>query len=498
MNRIITSLLAVLCAQWGASEVYAQAPDPEAQLILDITTVPVGMGALFVPALTTQSGSFTVTRDGGRVALGDIGRRVVLPPGRYDIALNTGEPAVRPQTTVDVREGETSVVEPFFSAFRLESVDAGSNKRLSTSWQLHQDGTNIYSGSTDNASKGSYVRLKPGNFTLDLENQDAKIALKSLPGEVIEYRVALADGRFQSADFAREPLEFKEKWWRLRWTIGADVSFNSSRNQISNFNGEYMQLGVFTDAELGIDVDNHLAILDFGIDEAWVGLSSQYGASIPNRKLVDEARASLMYNYRLGGIVGPYAHAGVRTSIFATQFYAEENTTVQREGQEDTTVPAGEEMKLIEGLSPTYFDQGGGLQLTIVDNEVIDLGLRAGVGLRQHRFDGGEYVEQFAARTLRLISLEDENLQGLEGAAMIGLRLAHSFRIKADFDLFVPDGQVIDGQDFEPIWRLTGLAEVSVNTFLSVVYRASFAQPTLQTPRSDFHGLSLRVQHTLF
>lgn len=487
----------MVCAHW-VSNASAQAPDPQAQLLLDITTVPVGMGAIFVPALTSQSGTFTVTRDGGRVALGDIGRRVVLPPGRYDIALNTAGNDARPQSTAMVEEGTTTVVDPFYAAFRLESVDAGSGKRLSTSWQLFQDGNKVHSGSTDNSSQGRYVFLKPGEFVLDLESQDAEIALRSSPGEVIEYRVTLMDGRFQSADFAREPIDVYEKWWRLRWTVGADVAFNSSRNQISNFNGEYMQLGVFTDAELGIDVDNHLAILDFGIDEAWVGLSSQYGASIPNRKLVDEARASILYNYRLGGIVGPYAQAGVRTSLFATQFYAEEDTTVQRAGQEDTTVPAGEEITLIDGFSPTYFNQGAGLQFTIVDNEIIDMGLRAGVGMRQHRFDGGEYVDQFATRTLRLIQLEDEDLRGLEGSAMVGLRLAHSFRIKADFDLFVPDGQVIDGEDFEPIYRLTGLAEVSVNAFLSVVYRASFAQPTLQTPRSDFHGLSLRIQHTLF
>lgn len=498
MNRLITSFLAVICAQWGVSEVYAQAPDPEAQLILDTSTIPVGMGAFFVPSLTSQSATFTVTRDGGRVAIGDSGRRVILPPGHYEITLNSTQTKVRPRTTVEVKEGSTTVVDPFFAAFRLESVDTGSGQRLSTSWQLFQDGEKVHSGSTDDSSQGRFVFLKPGEFELGLDNQDTTIALNSAPGQAIDYRVTLDDGKFQRAEFAKEPIEVDEKWWRLRWTVGADVAFNSSRNQLSNFNGEYMQLGVFTNAEVGIDVNNHLAVLDFGIDEAWVGLSSQYGASVPNRKLVDEARASIMYNYRLGGIVGPYVNGGVRTSIFETRFYAEEGTTIQREGEANTTVAAGQELTLINGFSPTYFNEGAGLQITAVDNEVVNIGVRGGVGLRQHRFDGGDYVDRFAPRTLRLVRLQDEDLMGLEGTAQVGLRLAHSFRIKASFDLFVPDDQVIDGEDFEPLYRLTGLAEVSINSFLSVVYRASFAKPTLQTPRSDFHGLSLRIQHTLF
>lgn len=498
MKKLLTSLIAVVCAQGIIADSHAQAPDAEAQLILDTTTVPIGMGAFFVPSITSQEARFTVTRDGGRVSLGETGTRVVLPPGRYDITLNNPRPDVSPRATVDVKEGATSVVDPFYAAFRVESIDETNGRRLETSWHLIQEGQEVYSGTTAEEGNAEFVFVRPGEMSLGLTNQDVQIALKAAPGEVVEYRVTLSDGRFRRGGFANEPVAVQDEWWRLRWTIGADVAFNSSRNQVSNFNGEYLQLGVFTDAQLGIDVNNHLAVLDFGIDEAWVGLSSQYGASLPSRKLVDDARASILYNYRLGRIAGPYARAGVRTSIFATRFYAEEDTTIQREGQANTTVPAGEELTLLEGFAPLYLNQGAGFQFTVVDNETIDIGFRTGVGLRQHRFDGGDYVDQFASRTLRLLRLEDEDLMGLEGGAMVGLRLAHSFRIKGDLELFVPDSQILDGEDFKPIYRFTGLGELSVNSFVSLVYRVSIAQPTLQTPSSLFQGLSLRLQHTLF
>lgn len=131
----ITHELAVVCAQVIAADGHAQAPDAEAQLILDTTTVPVGMGALFVPSITSQEASFTVALDGGRVSLGKSGTRVVLPPGRYDIALNIGKSAAAPRATVDV---------------------------------------------------------------------------KAAPGEVVEYRVTLSDGRIRRGGFANEPVAIQD------------------------------------------------------------------------------------------------------------------------------------------------------------------------------------------------------------------------------------------------------------------------------------------------
>lgn len=504
LSWIVTaSVVALVISVPSTTRASEPGGDVSDQILLDITPVPVGMGALFVPTLTSSSkeAPVLVFRGDDRAAISETGTRIILPPGEYRVVTGQGPMELRPSTTVRVSDSGTAAVEPFFGAIRIQSIDSNSGRPISTSWALDVEDREVAQGSTDaegdlDASETIFVR--PGVVKLRLPNTKTELELRVAAGELVDYRVVMEDRRFLRGEYATSPLEYTESWWRLRWTVGADLALNYSRNRLSSFNGEYLQLGVFSDAEFGIDHQNHLAVVNFTIDESWLGLSGQHGASVPVRKLVDEAKASLMYNYRIGRIFGPYARVSAQTSLFETRFYAEQETTIER-GEQTATLGAGGELALMEGFSPLYLQQGGGLSLTVVDNEILNIGARGGVALRQHRFGGGDFIDEASADgRLRLEGLRDRNYLGLEGHAGIGLRLASSFRINAGLDLFVPNVQIIDDAAFEPIYGFTGLAEVSVNRLLSVVYRTMLSRPNLQAPREDFHGVSLRIQHALF
>jgi len=473
------------------------------QLQLDVTPVPSGLGALFVPALTSsdKEANVVVKRNGERAATSTTGERIILPPGTYEVSINQGPEAIRPRTTVRVTDSSTAPIEPFFAAVRIHAVDIGAQRPTVLDWVVEVDKNDVANGETEAA--GSFAAttttlVRPGILTIRLPKSDTAIDLKVVAGEVVDYRILMDGADVLGGEYALEEINYAEKWWQLRWTIGADIAFNSSSNSVSNFNGEYVQLGVFSDTQVGVNVKNHVALLGLTFDEAWVGLSSDVGASVPTRKLVDEARASVLYNYRLGGIVGPYAQATGQASLFASRFYAERDTSVLRGDTTIATVAAGDERTLVNGAYPLYLQEGAGVSITVVDNSTVDIGLRAGAALRQARFDGGEFIDRFSDGTIRVQTFDDTDEYGTEGHVNVGIRLGRSFRIKADLDMFVPSDQLVGNDDMDPIYRVSGLAELTLNSFASLTYRATLARDNLQSPRADFQGISLRLQHTLF
>jgi hypothetical protein len=339
--------------------------------------------------------------------------------------------------------------------------------------------------------------LQPSPAIIEFED-GTEVTVQIVAGAHHEYRAVFNGPRFGKLLPLDAEFEPKEKWWRARWTVGANVSFNDTSDQISNFNGSYLQLGVFSATEVGVDYRNHLALLNIGIDQSWVGVSTDYGAEIPNRKLIDEVDMELLYNYRLGRIFGPFVRANLHTSLFETNYYAAQDTILEVEGQQVGTLEAGNERRLLEPFSPLYLQETAGLSLTAVDNDIVSLIGRAGGGFRQHYFSDGLFVEGEESNVVALTPLQNEDFYGLSAGVSAGLRLSQSVRLDVDGDLFVPSEQVVGDEDFDALFELNGLAEFAINNFASVVYRASVASRTNQTPLSVYQGLSFRLQHNLF
>ncbi|MEZ4472430.1 MAG: hypothetical protein R3F60_16875 [bacterium] len=98
-------------------------PDPASplnalpQVANDPTAIPIGQGAVFLPAYTTgdREPPVTVLQDGGVVAEGQAGARVVLPPGDYDVRFGSGTFSQQVRVPVAIQEGRTTVLPPTWS-----------------------------------------------------------------------------------------------------------------------------------------------------------------------------------------------------------------------------------------------------------------------------------------------------------------------------------------------------------------------------------------------
>lgn len=505
--------LAVLCIGFwgiGASSAFAQqattnqvATDYDAQLALDVTPVPAGSGAIFVPSLSIpqRESHVVVYYDGRKVTTGRTGQRIVVPPGTYEVVMGTGEKEDAARTLTRVVDGSTIVLQPFYGGVDLVAVNK-QGKAIKADFGIRQNGRRLVKDSTpsdsEDADPPKTYLLSPGPKTWEFSD-GTTLAFDIPQGRRVSYRAIFDGDHFVGMEHADDPLKTKEKWWRARWTIGADVSFNYSKNQISDYNGQFFQLGAFTSAEVGVDYKNNLFTLKLDIDESWIAVGSDYGASVPMRSLRDSVKAELLYSYRIFGVFGPFVRATADTSLLGSLYLSKDTVYFQDEDAKIIgALDSDKAYRLMKPFSPTFLEEAVGLNVTAIDMSVFDLVFLGGVAAQQHFFRDGETIDSQKDNRITLKSLDDERFFGALVEARMGLRLGQTFRLSVAGKMFVPYGQIFKKETFAPHYGVYGMAELSIASFASLVYRGEWSKPTNQTKASMFHGASLRLQHNLF
>ncbi len=518
----LTLALVALCssasAQGGdnAPQASQEAGNLADQLDMDITPIPTGMGAIFVPTLTRAEiePQVIVYFQGERVAWGRTGERIILPPGEYTATLGHGPVGGRPSTTVRVIDGVTSPVDFFFAALRVTAVDPEGNPvalrytlesaRNNTVWG---EGRTTGEGSDYKSTRTWILPAEPVVLALDGNPSDrSAITVPLAEGQLVRYRLVVERGRIVRSELAEREIIREERWWRLRWVLGGDFSFNRSAGQLGAFNGDSFRLSLFTRASVGVDSGNHLALLNLSINESFISFESIDGQELAPQKLADEARAELLYNYRVGRIAGPYARAMARTAFFETNIRPPRDLTLELtdadDNEETIALSANNDFRTFGAFAPLEIREGAGLALSFVDNEIVTLGIRLGFGARQATYDEGIFIQERDGEVLRGVRLSDDNSIGPEAALTAGLRLGQIFSYEVSGDFYLPTDQLKDFNDIGDltmIFRVDNTFALSFNSFLAMVYDLNIRREAFEIKDAQLsHMLSLRLQHTLF
>lgn len=524
------AFVALCITLFGASAAYAQQAvtsqamtDYDDQLALDVTPVPPGSGAIFVPTLSnpkTES-HVIVYYQGEKVTSGKTGERIIVPPGEYDVVMATGDLEDAASSHARVVDGATIVMMPFYGGVKLVAVDT-QGKPIEVRYGIRQGNDMVVDTTTPIATQPSQVRsylLRPGPKTWVFAD-GTEIAFNVPQGQMTAYRAVFDNGKFVGLDQGTAPIEEpSEKWWRARMTIGADVSGSYSKEQLTDFNGIYGQLGAFANLELGVDTGDNLFTLRLGIEESWVMVDSDQGANVPIRSLRDKVKGELLYAYRAWGVFGPFARVTAQSSIFGNKFYPLPNTTYQVDGvpQQPTNLGKDGSVRLVPRFNPLYLEEAVGFNVTVVDNSVFDLVLLGGIAARQNFFNIGSkkstpyYIKDYkkasgtTGPTVNLVTLKDEMLYGALVEGRLGLRIAQNFRITATGHMFVPYQQVYTFKKgekrhpFKPLYGFSGLAELNINRYFSIIALGEYSLPNTQMEKpSIYGGGALRFQANLF
>ncbi len=499
-----------------ASHAWAQArPDRlEDQLAEDVTPIPAGMGALFVPALTDPYLEPMVIVFAGRdrVASGRTGERIVLPPGRYRVVVGQGATSERASTEVRVIAGATVPVKSFFGALRLSLVD-NDTRRVNEEYVIaSSDGKRVYGPvQVDDSADAQPARtwlLPPGKYIVSLGDEANaernSVAVVVSSGEVLSYRLVIEDGTIQRSEFADKEFVAEPSIWRLRWLVGGSAQLMKRERQLTGFNGDSALISTFSKLEAGIDTGRHLALLSVNIDQTFVGLDSKFGSDVPLRTLSNESEAELLYTYRVAGIVGPYARGIARTSLFEDHYFPDTDVALVTRDEDGNVVQTGtgttgDRIRLFRSFAPLVLQEGAGLNVSVVDGKYATFAVRGGPALRQAYYRQGRYVDGREGDTVDLVRLDDNHRFGGELTAIAGLRLGDSFTYESRFDSFLPKEQLFEGETLKPIFRWDNAIGLRLSRSASAIYSVTLKRDELSIDETQTaQSLALRFQHVLF
>lgn len=481
------------------------------QLELDVTPIPSGLGALFVPSLTDSplEPPVTVLQGDQRVAWGDTGRRIALPPGEYRVLVGHGDLRERASTTVTVREGETSPVEVSWGAVRITAVD-GDGAPVDVDYALRSVGRAVVLAEGETARSTEYGAtqtwlLPAGPIELSLDGATgpdrAAVALFVPRGAVVRHRLVMDGERLVRTEFATHAPVPEARLWRLRWVIGGDASWTRAQGRLGAFNGDFLRAGVFTRAQVGIDYGAHLALIDLDFEQSWLALAEGPDADLGVRKFDDEVRLEALYNYRPGRLLGPYVRGSLRTALFETTHRAASSVGVTTRGVDGGetmgVLEPGDELVLFDALQPLDLRAAAGAALTILDNDAITLTARGGAAVRRARYGGGLFLADQTAERLTFVELADDDSWGVEVHGELTVRAARSVELGVEGMAYLP-WDFIDEVD-HPILRLDGRVAFKVNSFLSVACDARLRREAYEIEDVQLSTfVSARVQHALF
>jgi hypothetical protein len=520
--RLFRTLLLSVGALFASSPALAESAAPDlqdvgdaaTQLALDLTPVPAGMGAVFVPSASRPNlePPVHVLVGEDRVATAATGTRIPLPPGEYTVRIGHGPAEWRPTRQVTVVAGQTAMVGDFFGALRVTAIDELDRVQKQQYVVVSEDGRQVYGPEKTSDSEAYRTTrtwiLAPGRYHVVLGKRASRktdrVAIPVDAGERLDYRLVVEAGHLVRTEFGERALEARDERWRIDWVIGGSFGLDRAKGELSGFSGDAMRLGAFTRLEGGYDSGNHLALGRLSLDESWVGLEHTIGRGLPFQKLTDIVQVELFYNYRLGAILGPYVTARARTAFFPTQVHSEEAVTVTvaepEGGSRQFELAADTKLNLMSRFSPTIFQEAVGLGLTLWDNDVFTLTARAGVAMRQQYYgDDSLYIIRSRDGVLELGELANRRRVGGEVAASMRLRLGDFITVQSNFDSFVSYDEIAGNEKFRPVFYWDSTVGLALGAWASLVYQVTLHRDDTRIEELQLRqSLNLRFHHSIF
>jgi hypothetical protein len=431
-------------------------PSAEEQLEADHTVIPLGKGALFVPAMTDPYSEPPVIIVADNVYLtAATGQRVLLDPGQYVVIVTSGSPGQGVGVSVDINEGETTIAPVTWGALRVEVTD---DRRVPHrgSYEIIKDdtrepyGTGFGADTLQGETLSTWL-LPPGVYRIVRAGSNYRSfrdwSTVYVPeGGLVRYRLVTdpATGEFRGAGMLL-PNEFgtmqDDRPWFASIVVGLDGTLAQASNVVGVQNGTTAALEAFGDAQIAWNKGpQHFASL-VQLEEGATQFRPQAATPLPILKSKDRFRTDLLYTRYLREDVGPYVRAAGEAQIFPSEVLVTQRTDIRKvfaNGNEDvTTVAANHTFHVSDAFEPTVIREGVGLNTRFFNSRLVSFNWRIGLGLRQNLY-GGAFVlnDDPTSAEIEYEQVKSFTQQGAESTFIATLRLPGAVVYNTDLELF--------------------------------------------------------------
>jgi len=454
------------------------APTPTDQLAADVTPVPSGMGAVFVPAMTKgfDEPQFLVYQGDQRIASGQNGMRVVLPPGKYTLRLGSAPLRQLMSIPFDVTAGNTTVVPVTWGALVVEVVD-GNNVPHRGSYELIEVNTRqpYTVGFGADTLQGESIRtilMPPGLYRIVRPgaNYRTRTDFSTVfvpPGAAVYYKLVLDPDTGQLLGAGVVPprelgIVSDISGWNRRYSIGVGVPIADTSHVVGVANQTSVAADVTFDTYIIYNKDQNYWSNIFEIEEGFIWIDPENDPALPVQKTRDRVRYDTLYTWFFAPRVGPYVRFGALTNFFESRVLVTQPSTVIKHFLDGSTtaeaIAANDDFPVGDPFAPVLLKEGAGVNVRLIRGRVSSLDWRAGLGFRQNWFRGAFVQDSAVGNVLEYSEVEDFNESGVETTIVGTVRLNRlllntSLDLFADFDEF--DEPTLDWRNTFS-WRLTG------------------------------------------
>jgi hypothetical protein len=491
MRRFILALLllsTVAARAKEGAELVPQAtpgwelPPPKVQMEMDSTLIPVGKGAVFVPAMTDPAGEapYVVISDEQAIARTSTGQKTILSPGAYRVLTGSGVESQMIAHAIQVYEGHCTLIEPDWAGMVIRVVDQhGMQFRGTYELFALPDGEDFGLGLGADETRGETLRtwlLPAGRYMIVRSGETPRartdfLTVRLLPGELVYFTLVQneEDGGFMGGgvvDRGEGKTEYEN--WRLGLIVGGDLLWNRNDQVVGRDFGNSITINAFLDWSMRYLDPNNLMYVRLQIDE---GQTAQPHQDL--QKTIDEVDLDAIYTYRLLSWLGPYVRLGLDANIFPGKKIFAEGQDVVKEDSHGNQGPIHNmtQLRLQDSLDPLELKEGVGASFDLSPFQILDLHLRIGFGARQYLVQS--LLKERGSKEGDLediayyVQVDSSELLGLEATLIVSARLTRWLMIDTELDSLIP---FLSSETNDPVMNWKNTISLRLVSFASLAY----------------------------
>lgn len=493
------------------------APSPREQLIRESRRDLVGMGRLFLPAMSSSEAEpfYTLLSEDGETNFFErMGSSIYLSPGKYTLQYGSGTEAQKMTRELEIVRDQTKIIEPDWGGLRVRIIDE-NREPLDSQYEVFavKDAESYGYGQGALEELGEQLQtwlLRPGTYKLVLNNYpfytlEDFVTVDVIKGELrtITLVIDSETNSLKGAGIVEGMEQTREmRDWRLSSTVHG--SFNLTRdNRIDRDNPTVIYtFNTQFDNRLSLDRYPYLYTVHNLTD---LGISKERDEDF--RISADSFKLRNTGIYYLARFIGVYARADMETHFFDEYAYKSETTDIEVLDADGDLIRYLEDLnrfRVKPSFFPLVFREGLGLNIRPLNRPRASLNIRFGFGMRQdiyrnvYRYEGtktkinedtGE-EETFE----RYQEIESSYREGTEMSLLANIHLPYNISYSTTADILIPFASSESvSYNWENIFSVRLIRQVSIDYKLNLAYNKDVRDYT-----EVLHNTFIRLTYFLY
>ena len=477
------------------------APEPMRQLKQEGIDDQLGMGRIFVPAMSDPElePGYMIYQNGQLVKDAcPVGQSIFMNPGSYTLVIGSAL-LIDQKVKVDVtlKAGQTRIIEPTWSGLIVKIIDQNRDF-IREAYEIYQIdnyknsiGTKYSAKEDQPGEKQETWLLKPGVYKIIKYKESPKTfinftTIRVMEGMLEELTIVMDSStkNFVGAGILPEMKESDQvRAWRYYTSIKGSFLLSSDNFANKDESVTNITLSTKINNELRYDVFPHYFSSRQDLN---IGFTKEQDKDF--RIYSNSFQLQPTYIFYFIKSFGVYGRLRLASNVFPTKFYLEADQPViykiNTEGDTIQTITNSDNVQITPMLYPLSLEEGIGLNLTLFNTNTSNLYIKTGLGFSQTV--NSNVYEQDTTDPNIFRELESVNLSGFEGNVGGDFRISNNINYVAEFYTLYPFEK-----SRKQVFRLDNTLSFRISSYVSLDYTLTVKQDETKSWTQVDHNLSL-------